>query len=139
MELAPGEAEPKPARVRACWVGAPDMFKLEQFGFLLFQAFGEVPYLVGSCLERRDYRDVDVRIIMADAKYETLFGTGCGHLTMFWSLLCTSISEYMGKLTGLPIDFQIQKRSNIKAADWDKSRQPLGIFPTNTGPAWRDL
>jgi hypothetical protein len=33
-------------------------------------------FLVGSCLERVDYRDVDVRCMLKDEAYDRLFGAG---------------------------------------------------------------
>ena len=68
-------------------------------------------FLVGSCLERPDFRDVDVRAIMADEAYDRLFpgGESGTESDAFWSLLCTAIGGYLAQATGLPIDFQIQR------------------------------
>jgi hypothetical protein len=68
-------------------------------------------FLVGSCLERVDFRDVDVRAIMADEAYDKLFpgGESGTDSDAFWSLLCTAIGGYLAQATGLPIDFQIQR------------------------------
>lgn len=67
-------------------------------------------YHVGSSCTRPDYRDVDVRLIIGDETFERHFGAGkkspaCLDL---WFLLCWSISEWMQRRTGLPVDFQIQ-------------------------------
>ena len=49
----------------------------------------------------------------------------------------TAFSLWGQKVTGLPIDFQVQRRSDIPQADWDKARCPLGIFPVNHNkPSW---
>jgi hypothetical protein len=68
-------------------------------------------FLVGSVLERPDFRDVDVRTIMADEVYDRLFpgGESGTDSDAFWSLLCTAIGGYLSQATGLPIDFQIQR------------------------------
>jgi hypothetical protein len=65
---------------------------------------------VGSSLTRKDYRDVDVRLILPNAEFERLFGKGPVHPSTLdlWFLVCWAISEWMQKRTGLPIDFQIQ-------------------------------
>lgn len=68
-------------------------------------------FLVGSCLERPDFRDVDVRTIMEDEAFDKLFpgGESGTDSDAFWSLLCESIGAYLAQATGLPIDFQIQR------------------------------
>lgn len=79
-------------------------------------------YLVGSSLERRDYRDVDVRFIMGDEDYDKLFGRE----DAFWSLLCISISTWLSKESGLPVDFQIQRQTQANAKH-NGFRNALGI------------
>lgn len=67
-------------------------------------------YHVGSSITRKDYRDVDVRLILSDAEFEQIFGKGEHHPAYldFWFLFCWAVSEWMQKRTGLPIDFQVQ-------------------------------
>lgn len=76
-------------------------------------------YHVGSSITRKDYRDVDVRLILPDAEFERLFGSGDHHPARldFWFLVCWAISEWMQKRTGLPIDFQIQAVSSKENKD----------------------
>jgi UDP-glucose 4-epimerase len=51
-----------------CYIGAPKVFLLEIACRLVNEAFGTFGcYVVGSCLERPDWRDVDVRFIMGAA------------------------------------------------------------------------
>jgi hypothetical protein len=126
------------------FLGAPEIFSLGLACHLVGRALGETCYLVGSVNERPDFRDVDVRVIMDDAKYAALFGAGGnGEVHVFWSLFCTATSEYLAKRTGLRIDFQVQKRSAVAEADWDKVRLPLGIYLVDhdeaaTNPVWRE-
>jgi hypothetical protein len=96
---------------RANFIGAPEALNLNVVCATLVQAFGPNIYLVGSSIERRDYRDVDVRCILDDAEYERIFQNPYQNqqLSAFWCLVCASISEWLSKRTGLPIDFQIQK------------------------------
>ena len=67
-------------RAKFCHIGAPACFALEQACKQIKDAFPELDeadrigiYVVGSVLERPDWRDVDVRMMMetaADAAYE---------------------------------------------------------------------
>ena len=64
--------------------------------------FKEIPYLVGSSLTRENFRDVDVRIILGKYEYKRLsYSVDIERLNMIVSL-------WGQKVTGLPIDFQIQ-------------------------------
>lgn len=116
----------KPWR-RANFVPAPHFYLLNQACLPLVQAFGHSVYLVGSAIERRDYRDVDVRCILDDAEYDRLFGKDGGYTNAFWSLVCTSVSLYLSQATGLPVDFQIQRQTQANAQHSGK-RAALGIF-----------
>lgn len=105
---------------RAHFIGAPEFFHLNVVCQVINHTFGDDGYgcyLVGSSLYRRDYRDVDVRYMMADEHYDRLFPnpTKNQSLNAFWTLTCAAISEWMSKRTGLPIDFQIQKMSDANA------------------------
>lgn len=108
---------------RSCYIGFPDTEKLDVAGGVLFDAFHETSYLVGSATYTKRYRDVDIRMIMADDKYDKLFGTTS--ISPLWSVLCASISSWLRDLTGLPIDFQIQKQSS--ANNYRGTRHPLGM------------
>ena len=52
-------------RKKFCYVGAPAIFALETACRQITEAFDSYGvYLVGSALERPDWRDVDLRMIM---------------------------------------------------------------------------
>lgn len=95
-------------------VGMPATLWLNEFGSQVWAAFGDPPYLVGSALMgKRDAKDVDVRLMISDEEYEAM---GLGdperpHLNGKWVALCMAFSELGRKMTGLPIDFQIQQLS----------------------------
>lgn len=75
-------------------------------------AFGYGVFLVGSALRTKDYRDVDVRVMLPDEKFVALFPDyKHNSLDPYWNFICTSISEWLQARTGLPVDFQIQKAS----------------------------
>lgn len=94
-------------------VGMPADLYLEEFGYQLWAAFGETPYHVGSSLAGKQWRDVDVRLIISDERYERM---GLGdpkhpHMNRKWVSLTMAYAALGKALTGLPIDFQIQQQS----------------------------
>lgn len=92
----------------------------------LREALGGGPYLVGSSTERPDFRDVDVRSIVDDDRWDAIFGGR----ELFWGLFCWAVSEWLSKATGLPIDYQAQRmtEANAKYGDLGKHpRNPLGM------------
>jgi len=102
-------------RKKATHVGAPACFALESACRQINEAFGDFGcYLVGSALERPDWRDVDVRFIMRDEEFAKLLPDAGQHWEhdARWLLLTVSISERLSKVTGLPIDFQIQPQTH---------------------------
>lgn len=93
-------------------VGQPQSLELQLFGDIVFEAFGTMAYHVGSSLEKKDgWRDVDVRLLLEDSDYER-FGLGDPerpHDNALWVSLTLAFSALGQKMTGLPIDFQIQQ------------------------------
>jgi hypothetical protein len=89
----------------------PATLKLEQFGELLHDAFGEVPYQVGSSLETTTWRDVDVRVMLDDETYAAMgFGDPVySHHNAKWVAFTLAFSALGREMTGLPVDFQIQQ------------------------------
>ncbi len=114
--------KPKP---RANYLPAPHYFNLNLACVPLLAAFDGGVYLVGSCLERPDYRDVDVRAIISDAEYARLFGSGASH-TALWSIMCASIALWLSERSGLPVDFQVQQQTTANDQH-DGLRSALGI------------
>jgi hypothetical protein len=71
---------PEAPRRKANYVGAPAIFALEQACAEInaaFETFGV--YLVGSALDRPDWRDVDLRCIMIDEQFARLFPNAGQH------------------------------------------------------------
>lgn len=139
LRPCPGKPTParesKPARGdRANYLPAPHFFLLNQACVALNDAFGGVHcYLVGSSLYKRDYRDVDVRCILDDEHFDRLFPgatAGTSHDPQrhpLWSVMCTSIALMLRGQTELPIDFQIQRRTQANEK-FNGHRDALGIF-----------
>lgn len=86
--------------------------------------FGNVfgPYLVGSVLQRPDYRDVDIRILVQDRRFDALFR---GRLEAV-RYANRAFSIWGRQETGLPIDFQIQRQSEANA-EFSGRRNPMGV------------
>lgn len=103
-------------RKKVSYVGAPAVFILDHACRQVNEAYGYCDhasiYMVGSCLERPDWRDIDLRMMMGDADFEREFpdahGDGAWEFDSKWILLTVAISGHLSKLTGLPIDFQFQ-------------------------------
>lgn len=99
-------------------VGMPQSLLLQQFGEHVLRAFGYMPYHVGSSLlAKTGWRDVDVRLLIPDAEYAAL-GYGDPEFPQQnkkWVSTCLAWSFFGQRLTGLPIDFQIQQQSYANA------------------------
>lgn len=100
------------------------MFLLDSACHPINEAFGSFGcYLVGTATERGQFRDVDVRYIMADKKHDRLT-KAIGQTGV--SFLGIAIGQYLASLTGLPIDFQIQRQTEANALHPHGARNPLG-------------
>ena len=101
-------------------IGQPQGMLLNEFGERLRDAFGEVAYHVGSSLtteKTTHWRDVDVRLMLDDAEW-AIMGLGDPanpHTNRKWRALCIVFSDYGRRMTGLPIDFQLQQRTYANA------------------------
>lgn len=114
-----------PRKAKGCYLSTLELHELDEACAPFLAAFGTHPYLVGSASQRDDFRDVDVRLILADDEYDALFADRKG----LWALLSRLGSTYLRARTGLPVDFQVQRQTeaNAKFGDLGKtSRNPLG-------------
>lgn len=121
---------------KAIYVGAPACFALELACREISEAFdGYGCYVVGSSLERPDFRDVDVRFIMEDDKFAALFpraGSNWEHDAR-WLLLTTALSARLSHLTGLPVDFQFQPQSHANK-QFTGRRSAVGMIMSKEKP-----
>lgn len=109
-------------------VGMPAALLLDEFGSQVWAAFGYPPYLVGSALRGKGWRDVDVRLILPDAEYEAM-GLGDpkdSHRNAKWVALVLAFSALGRQMTGLPIDFQIDQQTRANE-EHDEPRSALGV------------
>lgn len=105
----------------------PAGLHLEEFGSQVWSAFGHPPYLVGSVLRGRDWHDVDVRLILPDDEWEAMGLGKPGRHGAKWSALCMAFAALGHKMTGLPIDFQIQQQTHANKV-YDGPRFSLGLI-----------
>lgn len=99
------------------------MFVLDLACKPIVEAFGFGSlYLVGTAAKRETYRDVDVRCILTDEEYDRIQDAlGFDALTF----LALAVGQYLASLTGLPIDFQFQRRTEANERH-NGLRNPLG-------------
>lgn len=88
----------------------PTALYLDEFASQVANYFGEIPFLVGSALDGKQWRDVDVRVMLSDEQYAAMgFGDPARtHTNGKWVALVLAFSALGKAMTGLPIDFQIQ-------------------------------
>ena len=101
------------------------MFLLDSACYPLMEVFGKSTYLVGTAMRPRDGkppRDIDVRTIVDDKQHDKL-SKAIGQRGI--SFLGIAIGQYLASLTGLPIDYQIQRMTEANALH-EGTRNPLG-------------
>ena len=122
---------PKKRRYKANHVGAPKIFQLELCCQQLNRAFDGHCYLVGSSNERADWRDIDIRLMLDDDAFDRLFPNARGKDSLHehdlrWLIMTTSISEWLSRVTGLPVDFQFQRQTQANKQH-PGMRQAIGM------------
>jgi hypothetical protein len=108
---------------RASFIQLSDFERLDAWCRLVATAFPDEgwPYLVGSAMTRPTFRDVDIRMMLTDADFDTRF-TDVTQLRMY----NRAFSAWGQRDTGLPIDFQIQRTSDANAL-FPSRRNPMGV------------
>jgi len=106
---------------RVTFLIQPDFDRLEDWCRMVRVIFGSTPYLVGSATERADYRDVDVRVVLAADRFAAL---SRGRLDSI-RFLNRALSVWGRQETGLPIDFQVQCGAETEA--FPTARNAMGV------------
>lgn len=113
--------------MRRSFLTTLELARLEHACSVVAEAFGAPPYLVGSTHETRSFRDVDVRLILPDEEYDRLFADRGGAFPGgLWGLLCLSVSQYLSDVSGLPVDFQVQRMTEANERYEGQPRNPVG-------------
>lgn len=108
---------------RVSYLPMASFIQLDHACAVITAAFdGTYPFHVGSSTLRPDWRDVDVRLILDDDEYAGRFSDPA-----YWSLFCLAVSEWLSRVTGLPVDFQVQRRSQANEEYEGEFRNPLGV------------
>lgn len=100
-------------RRRATFLTVSQQYDLDVACRPLAVLFGYGVFHVGSSLERPDYRDVDLRCILADDEYDRMFADDKEGKRL--KFLNVAISEWIQSRTNLPIDFQFQRAAQANA------------------------
>ena len=98
-----------------------DFHRLNRACARIYNVWG-APYLVGSVLETGHYRDVDLRVLLDDEEFDQAFPHG-----EHWELACLAYTAWLRHETGLPIDFQFQRRDVANERFGGKTRNALGL------------
>jgi len=107
---------------RAAYLPLSAFILLDHACRIITEAFdGTYPVHVGSSTQRQGWRDVDVRLVLDDDEYAGRFSDPA-----YWSLFCLAVSEYLSRVTSLPVDFQVQRRSQTREFKGEFAN-PLGI------------
>jgi len=85
---------------------------LNKFGVMVADYFGHTAYQVGSSLAGKDWRDVDVRLILPDDEFTAQFGKIDSAVNPKLAAITLAFSALGKQMTGLPVDFQIQTQSH---------------------------
>lgn len=109
----------------------PQGIWLGKFGMIVADYFGHVPYQVGSSLSSKEWRDVDVRLILPDEEYAELFGEPRNYTNSKVAAITLAFCALGRDMTGLPIDFQIQPQSY--ANEYPGPRSALGEVRARVG------
>ena len=110
----------KMAERKVSYLTTAEFARLNYACVTVTEAFQEPPYLVGSATETDSWRDVDVRSILDDEKFDAYFPN-----EFFWGAFCLGMSELLSRMSGLPVDFQVQRRSEANAK-YPGPRNPIG-------------
>ena len=109
---------PAPGK-RATSLGPTEMYLLSQWGRQIAEGLEEMAYLVGSCARGEPWRDIDVRV-MVDEPHPFLIP---GRL----QVINVAFTVWGQRVTGLPIDFQIQPTAEANALYGGQRRNALFV------------
>ena len=110
-------------------LGPHQFLLLDFYGQAVLAAWGEPGYLVGSSQRGEPWRDIDVRVMLDDAVFERRFSGASGdrHASRAWRAEMLAWSTLGERMTGLPIDFQVEPISEANRINLDGPRNPIGL------------
>ncbi|RUM06892.1 hypothetical protein EFR84_11230 [Rhizobium chutanense] len=121
-------------RKKASYVGVPAIFELQMACHVLVKAYGASIYHVGSSLERPDWRDVDLAMILDDEAFQREFPNAPLHSASWeldpkWLILTVALSKWLSEKSGVPVDFKFQPRTFANERH-SGPRNPIGRYIT---------
>lgn len=118
--------------------GMPAGIWLNKFGVIVRDYFGHVPYQVGSSLKTKDWRDVDVRVILPDDEFRALFGDLGNYVNPKLAAITLAFCALGKQMTGLPVDFQIQPQTHANKkyeGEWRSALIEVATAPSTSEEA----
>lgn len=107
-----------------------ELHRLDLACSLLNDAFGPTgTYLVGTAQTGGAFRDVDIRTILDDEEFDRTFG----HAPGLWQVFCFTVGCWLAQQTGLPIDYQVQRRTEANQRYPSGPRNPVGTHRRYAG------
>jgi hypothetical protein len=99
---------------------------LHKFGVIVADYFGHEAYQVGSSINSKTWRDVDVRLILPDSEFADRFGSiDAAEVNPKLGAITLAFAALGAHMTGLPIDFQIQSMTRANERFGDQPRSAL--------------
>lgn len=99
---------------------------LEPFASAIANTLGGHVYLVGSALKTLRPRDIDLRCVLTDRRFESRYGRSVSRwieqgrtgnwaaVRWHWSRECVDLSKKLSEDTGLNVDFQVYPPGYLK-------------------------
>lgn len=109
------------------YVGQPGMHQLDAWGAMLKNVFGVHPMLVGSAVVSKEWRDIDVVVVLDRDEFYGWTGSRASAGWRF-NAICTSFSLWGKEMTGLPIDFKLQLADTAAETFKGRPRYVLGLL-----------
>lgn len=115
--------DPGDRKNRASFLSTSQIQALHVACLQVTEALGHHPYLVGSAITYPHWRDVDIRSIIPDDEFDALFGGR----EQIWGLFSFAVSGLLSAMTGLPVDYQVQRMTQANTNYPDGERHALGF------------
>lgn len=93
----------------------PAALHLDEFARLLRDFFKAPVYLVGSALDRKDWHDLDIRVILSDEEFYPYGDPARRFWNAKWISVCLAFTALGEKMIGCKIDFQVEQESYVQA------------------------
>lgn len=119
-------------------IGPHQHLLLDQFGQLVYAAWGAVGYRVGSSVrDGETWRDIDIRVMLDTQDWERRFQRSSDsgdevihesrHRHPGWRAEMLAWATLGERITGLPIDFQVEQADWANEAFPTEPRNPIGF------------